>query len=216
MPGRRISMKHFVRRFICFFLWVLATGLLCGQTNKPESKPVEPAKTALEEAGKGVGAPVDPRTYQIGPEDVLLVRVWREPELSGPLAVRPDGKITLPLIGEVQAGGLTPEQLTKSITDSLSKFINRPEVLVQVQGVNSKKFLVSGEVGRPGTYPLVTPITVMEAIVQAGGLREFANKKKIVVIRGTERLKFNYSEVIKGKNLSQNVPIQNGDHVVVP
>lgn len=216
MPGRRISMKHFVRRFICFFLWVLATGLLCGQTNKPESKPVEPAKTALEEAGKGVGAPVDPRTYQIGPEDVLLVRVWREPELSGPLAVRPDGKITLPLIGEIQAGGLTPEQLTKSITDSLSKFINRPEVLVQVQGVNSKKFLVSGEVGRPGTYPLVTPITVMEAIVQAGGLREFANKKKIVVIRGTERLKFNYSEVIKGKNLSQNVPIQNGDHVAVP
>ena len=163
-----------------------------------------------------MAAPVDPKTFQIGPEDILLVRVWREPDLSGALSVRPDGKITIPLAGEIQASGLTPEQLTKSIADALSKFINRPEVLVQIQAVHSKRFLVSGEVGRPGTYPLVTPIAVMEALVQAGGLREFANKKKIVIIRGTLRLKFNYGDVIKGKNLSQNVLVEHGDHIVVP
>jgi len=197
-------------------LWVLAAGQVWGQTSNPEAKQAEPAKPTLEEAAKGVAAPVDPKTFQIGPEDVLLVRVWREPDLSGPLAVRPDGKITIPLAGEIQAGGLTPEQLTQSIADALSKFINRPEVLVQIQAVRSKRFLVSGEVGRPGTYPLVTPITVMEALVQAGGLREFANKKKIVIIRGTLRLKFNYGDVLKGKNLSQNVLVEHGDHIVVP
>jgi len=201
---------------MCVLLWVLAAGQVWGQTAKPEAKPAVPEKPILEEAAKGVAAPVDPKTFQIGPEDVLLVRVWREPDLSGALSVRPDGKITIPLVGEIQAGGLTPEQLTKSIGDALSKFINRPEVLVQIQAVHSKRFLVSGEVNRPGTYPLVTPVAVMEALVQAGGLREFANKKKIIIIRGTLRLKFNYGDVIKGKNPSQNVLVEHGDHIVVP
>ena len=201
---------------MCLLLWVLAAGQVWGQNAKPEARPAVPAKPTLEEAARGVAAPVDPKTFQIGPEDILLVRVWREPDLSGPLAVRPDGKITLPLVGEIQAGGLTPEQLTKSIGDALSKFINRPEVLVQIQAVHSKRLLVSGEVNRLGTYPLVTPITVMEALVQAGGLREFANKKRIIIIRGTLRLKFNYGDVIKGKNLSQNVLVEHGDHIVVP
>jgi polysaccharide export outer membrane protein len=201
---------------MCFPLLVLVAGVVFAQTTKPEPKAAEPPKLTLEEAARGVGEPVDPKTFKIGPEDVLLIRVWREPELSGSLAVRPDGKITLPLVGEIQAGDLTPEQLTKLIAESLSKYINRPEVLVQVQSVRSKRFLVSGEVNRPGTYPLVTPVTVMEAIVQAGGLREFANKKNIVVIRGSQRLKFNYNDVIRGKNPSQNVQVENGDHIVVP
>jgi polysaccharide export outer membrane protein len=201
---------------MCFPLLALAAGTVCGQPVRQEPKPAEASKPTLEEAAKNVGAPVDPRTFKIGPEDILLIRVWREPELSGPLAVRPDGKITIPLAGEIQAGDLTPEQLTKVISDALAKFINRPEVLVQVQSVHSKKYLVSGEVQRPGSYPLVTPVTVMEAIVEAGGLREFANKKKIVVIRGSQRLKFNYNDVIRGKNPSLNVQVENGDHIVVP
>jgi polysaccharide export outer membrane protein len=201
---------------MCFLLLLLAAGQVWGQMAKPEAKLAVEPKPTLEEAARGVAAPVDPKTFQIGPEDVLLVRVWREPDLSGALSVRPDGKITIPLAGEIQAGGLTPEQLTKSIADALSKFINRPEVLVQIQAVHSKRLLVSGEVNRPGTYPLVTPITVMEALVQAGGLREFANKKRIIIIRGTLRLKFNYGDVIKGKNLSQNVLVEHGDHIVVP
>ena len=209
-------MRFRVAQLMLFLLWVLAAGQVWGQTDKQEAKQAPPAKPTLEESAKGVAAPVDPKTFQIGPEDILLVRVWREPDLSGALSVRPDGKITLPLAGEIQAGGLTPEQLTQSIAEALGKFINRPEVLVQIQAVHSKRFLVSGEVGRPGTYPLVTPITVMEALVQAGGLREFANKKKIVIIRGTLRLKFNYGDVIKGKNLSQNVLVEHGDHIVVP
>jgi polysaccharide export outer membrane protein len=203
-------------RRMCFFLLALAAGAICGQTARQEPKPAEASKPTLEEAAKSVGAPVDPKTFKIGPEDILLIRVWREPELSGSLAVRPDGKITIPLAGEIQAGDKTPEQLTKVISDALGKFINRPEVLVQVQSVHSKKYLVSGEVPRPGSYPLVTPVTVIEAIVQAGGLREFANKKKIVVIRGSQRLKFNYGDVIRGKNLSQNVQVESGDHIVVP
>jgi len=205
--------------YLSRFLWLpflMAATALWGQEAKPEARTPDAPKPTLEEAAKGVGAPVDPRTYKIGPEDILLVRVWREPELSGPLAVRPDGRITLPLIGEVEAAGVTPEQLTANIGKALSKFINRPEVLVSVQAVHSKKFLVSGEVYRPGAYPLVTPVTVMEAIVQAGGLREFANKKKIVVIRGAQRLNFNYNDVIKGKNLAQNVQVEHGDHIVVP
>jgi polysaccharide export outer membrane protein len=209
-------MRYRDRRWIFLPLLALAAGAVCGQRSGQEPKPAEVSKPPVEEAVKNVGAPVDPRTFKIGPEDILLIRVWREPELSGSLAVRPDGKITLPLAGELQAGDLTPEQLTKVVTEALGKFINRPEVLVQVLAVHSKKFLVSGEVGRPGGYPLVTPVTVMEAIVQAGGLREFANKKKIVVIRGSERLKFNYNDVIRGKNLSQNVQVVNGDHIVVP
>jgi len=209
-------MRLRAAQLMCFLLWGLAAGQVWGQTARPEAKQAAPAKPTLEEAARSVAAPVDPKTFQIGPEDILLVRVWREPDLSGALSVRPDGKITIPLAGEIQASGLTPEQLTKSIADALSKFINRPEVLVQIQAVHSKRFLVSGEVGRPGTYPLVTPIAVMEALVQAGGLREFANKKKIVIIRGTLRLKFNYGDVIKGKNLSQNVLVEHGDHIVVP
>ncbi len=198
-------------------LGVTAAALLWGQESQQEAKPAEAPKTVQEEsASPAVAAPVDPKSFKLGPEDVLLVRVWREPELSGRVAIRPDGKINLPLVGEMTAAGLTPEQLTAAVTESLTKFINRPQVLVSVQAVRSRKYLISGEVNRPGVYPLVTPITVMEAIVQAGGLREFASKGKITILRGDKRLKFNYGDVVKGKNLSQNIPIEHGDHVVVP
>ena len=112
-----------------------------------------------------------------------MVRVWREPDLSGPMMVRPDGKITLPLIGELRAEGMTPDELGKAITEALKEKLTRPEVFIQVQQVNSKKYYITGEVNRTGSFPLVTPVTVFEALSIAGGLREYANQKNIEIGR---------------------------------
>lgn len=108
--------------------------------------------------------PVDPKTYKLGPEDIIMIKVWREPDLSGPVFVRPDGKISMPLVGELQAAGHTPEQLGHEITAALSKVMNKPEVFIAVQQVNSKKYYIIGEVNRTGVFPLVTTTTVLEAI----------------------------------------------------
>jgi polysaccharide export outer membrane protein len=145
-----------------------------------------------------------------------MIRVWREPELSGPVGVRPDGKISLPLIGEVQAGGITPEKLAVSITEGFSKYVSNPEVMVQVASVNSKKYFISGEVLRPGSYPLVVPTTILEALAVAGGFREYADRKKILILRGPKRYTFNYSEVVKGKKMQQNMMLESGDHIIIP
>jgi polysaccharide export outer membrane protein len=161
-------------------------------------------------------APVDPKTYVIGPEDILAVRVWREPELSGAVQVRPDGKITLPLIGELEAAGQTPEGLKNKVVEALQEFIVKPDVIVSLQSVQSRKYYITGEVSRPGTFPLIVPVTVLEALTNAGGFREFANTKKITILRKGKILKFNYNDVVKGKNMQQNIPIENGDYIVVP
>jgi hypothetical protein len=113
--------------------------------------------------------------------------VWRDAELTGLYTVRPDGKISMPLAGEIVASGMTPDQFKENVVRALGEFMNRPEVMVEVSRVNSKKFFVSGEVNRPGSYAMVTPLTVLEALSNAGGLREFANRKKIVVMRGEDR-----------------------------
>jgi polysaccharide biosynthesis/export protein len=183
-----------------------------GRTVTEPKRGIDDPKTVAATAG----APVDPRTYKLGPEDVIMIRVWREPDLSGPLLVRPDGKISMPLIGELQAAGTTPEELSKNITEALGKVMNRPEVFIMVQQVNSKKYYMVGEVNRAGEYPLITRTTVFDAISKAGGLREYANGKKIVISRGDKRIKFNYKEVVAGKNLSQNVELENGDTIIVP
>lgn len=164
----------------------------------------------------GVGAAVDPRTYVIGAEDVLAIKVWREPDFSSNYGVRPDGKITIPLVGDLQAAGLTPQRLSEQLEQALSEYINKPDVTVTIQQVNSKKFFLTGEVYRPGEYPLVTPTRIFDALSNAGGFRDFANKKKIILIRGNERYRFNYQEVLKGKNLGQNIFLENGDTLVVP
>ena len=174
-----------------------------------------PANTAPTNPELG-GVAVDPTSYVIGVQDLLYVRVWREQDFTSNYAVRPDGKITLPLIGDVQAAGLTPERLAAQLKQGLSDYINNPDVTVTVTQVNSKKYFITGEVGRPGEFPLAVPVRVFDALSNAGGFREFANKKKIVIIRGSERLKFNYTDIIKGKNLEQNILLQNGDTIVVP
>jgi polysaccharide export outer membrane protein len=182
----------------------------------------EAAQAAKPDATKadasGLPVAVDPKTFKLGPEDVIMVRVWREPDLSGPVVIQPDGKIVLPIIDEVQAAGLTPQQLSESLAKSLSQYIKEPQVIVQVQAVRSKKYYISGEINRPGAYPLPVPVRVFDAITLAGGFRDFANKKNIVVIRdnGTKRFKFNYNDIVKGKKLDQNILLQDGDQIIVP
>ena len=197
-------------------LLVLAVSFILAAQKKNSPPPAEPPEKKEAPSMSGVAAPVDPRSYLIGPEDVLGVTVWREPEVSRLVQVRPDGKITLPLAGELTAGGLTPVQLETQVTKKLSEFINQPVVTVSVQSVQSKKYYLAGEINRSGAFPLVVPTTVLEAINAAGGFKEFANKGKVVILRGDQRLKFNYNDVVKGKNLKQNIYLENGDHIIVP
>jgi polysaccharide export outer membrane protein len=175
-----------------------------------------PAPKAGEVAGDtATGLAVDTKSYVIGPEDILGINVWREDTLSHQYGVRPDGMITLPLVRDIKAAGLTPDELTQELTKALSQFLTKPEITVTVLQINSKKYFVNGEVNRPGQYPLVTPIKLFDAINLAGGFRDFANRKNIVIMRGDKRLKFNYEEVLKGKKLEQNLPVENGDNIIV-
>jgi polysaccharide export outer membrane protein len=160
-------------------------------------------------------------TYVIGDDDMIEIDVWKETELSKQLTVRSDGKISMPLVGEIQAAGKTPVQLEDEITTKLRSFITEPAVTVMVLKINSLKFNVMGEVARPGSYSLAARTTIVDAIATAGGFRDFAKKKSIYVLHqkpdGTEaRLTFNYSAFIKGKNPKQNILLQSGDTVVVP
>jgi len=171
--------------------------------------------TAADAKVAAPAAPVDPKAYIIGAEDVISIRVWHEPENSGMFVVRPDGKVAVPLIGEIQAAGLTPEKLSANIAEGLQKVMVHPEVTVGVEKVNSKKYYIQGEVMRPGAYPLVIDTTVLEALVNAGGFREFANTKDITILRGGQRLKFNYRDVTKGKKMEQNILVKPGDQIIV-
>jgi len=191
--------------------------LAAWQDSTPQAAPQAAASGAATASKPApVAAPIDPKAYVIGPEDVISVNVWREPANSGQFVVRPDGRIAIPLVGEVQAAGLTPARLSESIAQGLQKVMTHPEVTVGVERVNSKKYFIQGEINRPGAYSLAVPTSVLEALVNAGGFRDFANTKKIVILRGTERLKFNYREVSKGKNMEQNIPLQPGDQIIVP
>jgi len=160
-------------------------------------------------------------TFVIGNDDVLAINVWKEPDISRSIPVRSDGKISLPLVGEVQAAGQTPAKLEVDIASKLKSYISEPEVTVMVQQINSQKFNILGMVSKPGSYPLANSPTVLDAIAMAGGFKDFAKQKSIYVLRqnsdGTQtRLPFNYKEVAKGINSSQNVKLQPRDSIVVP
>ena len=194
---------------------------LAAQQDRSAQAPPAPIKTEAPKATPLVtsetsSAGVDPRVYVIGPEDVLFVRVWREMDFTASYIVRPDGKITLPLVGDVQAAGLTPEHLGEQLKQALSDFINSPDVSVTITQVNSKKFAITGQVNHPGEFPLVVPTRIFDALSNAGGFRDFANKKKIVIIRGAERIRFNYTDLLKGKSPETNIFLENGDTIVVP
>jgi len=188
------------------------------QTTAPRSvSTAAPAPAAQRPAESSVDVPPE---YVIGPQDVLGINFWRDADMTGDVTVRPDGRITLPLIGDLTAAGLTPEALKAAIRTAASKLIEDPAITVIVRQINSRKVFITGQVTTPGAHVLTGPLTVMQLISLAGGLTEFAKKKDITVMR-TENgkqvvLPFNYNDVAKGKNLAQNVVLKPGDTVVVP
>jgi polysaccharide biosynthesis/export protein len=187
-------------------------------------KPV-PAAQAAPPAAAAAAAPrptdpVLPPGYVIGTDDLLSIVYWKDKDMSSDAQVRPDGRIALPLINEVHAAGLTPEQLRAKITEESKKYMEDANITVVVRQINSLKAFITGEVNKPGPYQLTSQMSVMQLISMAGGLREYANSKKIVIMR-TENgkpvsLKFNYKDVVEGKNLQQNIFLKPGDTVVVP
>jgi polysaccharide export outer membrane protein len=175
------------------------------------------ADTAKVDRKGVIPTAADPAPYVIGPADVLTVRVWREPDFSGEaLPVRPDGKISMALLDDVQAAGLTPMQLAAEIKASLKRYVSDPQVTVVVDAINSKRIYLIGQVVRPGTYPLLPQMTVLQAISSAGGFPEYANPKKTYVPRGSKKLPFNYKEALKGERLDRQILLEPGDTIVVP
>jgi polysaccharide export outer membrane protein len=207
--------------------WILmAAGLILagGQVQEAE-KPADPSFSSQKDASKGKNASASQTAeneaeYKIGPQDVLRIDVWKEPEISRTVPVRPDGKISLPLLNDVQATGLTAMQLAGAIADGLKKFITNPQVTVSIAEINSRRVYVTGEVTKPGSLPLLPNMTVLQALSSSGGFTQFAKIKSIYVLRTTdgkqERLPFNYKEVINGQKPDQNIQLQPGDVVVVP
>jgi polysaccharide export outer membrane protein len=161
-----------------------------------------------------------PRDYRIGTDDVLGIVYWRDKEMSTDARVRPDGRIALPLINEVMASGLTPEELQKKITEESKKYMEDASITIVVKEINSLKVFITGEVNKPGPYPLTSATSVIQLISMAGGLKEYANSKNILIMRNEGgkqiSLKFNYREVASGKNLKQNIELRSGDTVIVP
>jgi polysaccharide biosynthesis/export protein len=193
--------------------------LVWGQGNT-QAQPAEGATTAESRPAGPHGAHSDD-AYVIGANDVLSVNVWKEPDISRSVPVRSDGKISLPLVGELQASGQTPRQLESEITKRLQSYISEPEVTVIVTDSKSQKINILGMISRPGAYLLTSSTTVLDAIAMAGGFKDFAKQKSIYILRrapdGTEKkISFNYKDVIKGKNPEQNIRMQAGDTIVVP
>ncbi len=183
------------------------------------------ASNNLLNADRSAVAPGAPKlhddSFVIGNDDVLAINVWKEPDISRSIPVRSDGRISLPLVGEIQAAGQTPMKLETEIASRLKNYISEPEVTVIVQQINSQKFNVLGQVMHPGSYVITNSPTVLDAIAVAGGFRDFAKQKSIYVLRenadGTQtRLPFNYKDVVKGQNPQQNVKLQARDTVIVP
>lgn len=211
-------MKQVFLGFMAVFLvWGASTQAEAGN-EKTKGKPG--TSTATKTApGSGRSAEPSPE-FVIGPEDSLIINVWREAELSNTVVVRPDGKITLPLINEIQASGLTTKQLQELIAEKLKDFVASPVVTVMVKEIKSQSVTIMGEVSRTGVYPFGSPMTVVELIGRAGGFKEYAKKTRITILRQENgqqlRFRFNYKDYIKGKNPDQNLVLKNGDTVIVP
>jgi polysaccharide export outer membrane protein len=160
-----------------------------------------------------------PADYTIGPSDVLSIVFWRDKELSADVVVRPDGLISLPLLNDIAAAGLTPNELRARILDSARRLVKDPTATVVVKEIHSRNVYILGDVDKPGTYPLHGQLSVLQLIAMAGGLKEFVSGKNIVVVRieaGKQvRLRFNYESVVDGKDLEQNRQLRPGDTVVV-
>ena len=209
---------------IAVLLWVLPVDVRAQETGKgalggAQAASSDPPKASSLDVQPQPGPQPGPR-YVIGPGDVLSVNVWRETEISQKLVVRPDGMITMPLVGDIPAKGQTPEQLGEVISKKLESVLTSPHVSVIVTEVHSKFYVVVGQVAKPGEYPLTRPTTVLEAVSQAGGFRDFAKAGKMYVLHMENgkrvRIPFNYNQVVKGKNPHQDIEVSSGDAIVVP
>ena len=213
---RKMSKKLFM---------VLALSLLAmaipvrAQDNSDSKQSADDTQGASTNAAANKSVTSDPN-YIIGPQDMLDISVWKEPGVTRTVPVRPDGKISLPLLNDVQAAGLTPMQLSNSLTEKLKKFMDAPQVTVIVTQINSQRVYVIGQVMRPGAYPLLPGMTILQALSSAGGFAQFANEKKVFLLRtvnGTQtKSYFNYKQVLDGKRPEQNLVLKAGDQIVVP
>ena len=179
-----------------------------------------PARTSAPPPVVGAPGLNVPPEYTIGSDDVLSIVFWRDKELTADVTVRPDGKISLPLLNDVQASGLTPAQLKDRIVEESKKYVEDPNVTVVVKQINSRRVFIAGEVRKPGPYALTAPTTVLQMLSIAGGLGDFAKSEKIIVVRvenGKQvSYKFNYKDVIEGKKLAQNIELKPGDTIIIP
>ena len=202
-----------VWRFRLSSLVLVLFASLTAAQGAPAQKPNTPAQPSVSVS------PVD-ANYKIGPQDVLRIDVWKEPDISRIIPVRPDGKISVPLLNDIQAAGLTAMELAAALREGLSKYLTNPQVTVTVNEFNSRRVYITGEVLHPGTFPLLPDMTVLQAVSGAGGFTQFAKLKNIYVLR-TEAGKqvkhpFNYKEVVKGNLADQNILLLPGDVIVVP
>jgi polysaccharide export outer membrane protein len=198
----------------------IPSGLTNGDPLKPvapTASETDPIKLAAPPNGVKPDAASSEKSYVIGAEDQVFINIWNNPQLSGSFIVAPDGRISIPLINEVMASGLTREHLQNEIIKRLKDggFLRDPTVTVNVTGFNSKKYSINGEVNRPGSSPLVVPTTIMQALVNAGGFKDFANKSKIRILRGPKTFMFNWNQVVAGKHLEQNIYLEPGDLIIV-
>jgi polysaccharide export outer membrane protein len=196
---------------------LMASAGLAQDAQKPASAAPDASKTSAAQPSASAG-PVE--EYKIGAQDVLRIDVWKEAELTRTVPVRPDGKISLPLLNDVQAAGLTASQLSSVLTEGLKKFINAPQVTVTVSEINSRRVYVTGEVAHAGAFPLLPSMTVLQALTSSGGFSQFAKTKSIYVLRMEDgkqvKHPFNYKEVLAGRSQEQNIALQPGDVIVVP
>jgi len=196
--------------------WTAAALLvISGLAVAQNAAPVQPAESSKSDTNTILAG----SDYVIGPEDVLHVAVWKEADLTVTLPVRPDGKISLPLLNDVQAAGLTPTQLADSLTEKLKKYVASPRVTVVVTQINSKRIYLVGEVSHTGAVPMLPNMTVLQAL-SSSGMTQFANTKKIYVLRmqngKQQKLPVNYRKLVKGEQMEQNYILQPGDTIVVP
>jgi polysaccharide biosynthesis/export protein len=191
------------------------TATAMAQQARPTVAPPEARPRGAESA---LATP--PAGYVIGPEDVLTILFWRDKDMSGDVTVRPDGKISTPLLNDIQAAGLTPEELRVRINNEAAHYIEDPNATVVVKQINSRKVFIAGEVEKPGVYPLSGPMSVLQLIANAGGFKEYAKRDAILIVRSENgrqvQLPFDYNAVVRGKKLNQNIELKPGDTVVVP
>jgi polysaccharide export outer membrane protein len=212
------ALRAVLRNAGLLVLLIMLVGLPLAAQAQPSAQG-SPTPAAGADASAAQAAAADP-SYIIGADDVLDISVWKEPDVSRSVPVRPDGKISLPLVSDVQAAGLTPSQLAADLTTRLKKFLNDPQVTVIVTAINSRRIYIVGEVARPGAFPLLPNMTVLQALADAGGFTTFANTKKIHILRminGKQtEFPFEYREVLEGNKTSENITLLPGDEIVVP